>query len=248
MSFYDHLRPYYDLVFPVKSASVDFLASQFVQDNAYKILDVACGTGSHAIGLADRGFSVVGVDLHEGMVADARIKAKAAEHPLRFEVLDMRNVDPVSLGHWDGVYCIGNSLPHLTKDDETRAAVEKWQQGMVSKAKTLIIQVVNFAGVLNRGGSLPTLTGESNGSKVTFERRYEPAQASNLFFVTTLTISSPEASQTWTDKTLLRPLSQEYLHTLLSELDYCDFQWFGDLTGKPLTEDSPAVVVVARQR
>lgn len=39
------------------------------------VLDIGCGTGGHALVLADRGFAVVGVDLSEAMLDIARGKA-----------------------------------------------------------------------------------------------------------------------------------------------------------------------------
>src|SRR5262245_37500544 len=43
-----------------------------------QVVDVGCGTGRHALRLAARGASVVGVDFSEGMLAHARAKEGAA--------------------------------------------------------------------------------------------------------------------------------------------------------------------------
>ncbi len=43
------------------------------------ILDLGCGTGSHAISLSARGFEVIGVDRSASMLAQARKKASPAE-------------------------------------------------------------------------------------------------------------------------------------------------------------------------
>ena len=52
----------------------------------FRVLDVACGTGMHAVALAQRGYSVVGADLSAGMIERARANAAAEEVNVRFEV------------------------------------------------------------------------------------------------------------------------------------------------------------------
>lgn len=53
------------------------------------LLDAGCGTGRVAIELADRGYDVVGVDLDEAMLAEARSKAP----DLTWMVGDLLDVD-----------------------------------------------------------------------------------------------------------------------------------------------------------
>ncbi len=55
------------------------------------ILDIGCGRGRHAIVLAEAGFSVTGVDLSAGSIADARKASAAAGIDVSFEIGDMRN-------------------------------------------------------------------------------------------------------------------------------------------------------------
>lgn len=53
-------------------------------------LDVACGTGRHAVVLADLGYDVLGIDLSAPSIAQARRRARAN---VRFQVLDMRAIE-----------------------------------------------------------------------------------------------------------------------------------------------------------
>lgn len=50
---------------------VDFIEKEINCDKSRKILDVGCGTGRHALELARRGYSVVGVDLSKSMLDKA---------------------------------------------------------------------------------------------------------------------------------------------------------------------------------
>lgn len=57
-----------------------------------EMLDVGTGTGALALMLADLGYRVMGVDLSEGMLAQARRKAAEGSAVVRFEIADA--IDP----------------------------------------------------------------------------------------------------------------------------------------------------------
>jgi SAM-dependent methyltransferase len=54
------------------------------------VLDLGCGTGSHAIELARRGYDVVGVDRSLAMLGQARAKAEHAGVRVEFRASDLR--------------------------------------------------------------------------------------------------------------------------------------------------------------
>lgn len=59
------------------------------------VLDLGCGTGSHAVQLAHAGYEVVGVDRSAGMLSHARKKAAVVTSGIspRFEEQDVRGAD-----------------------------------------------------------------------------------------------------------------------------------------------------------
>jgi SAM-dependent methyltransferase len=109
--FFDgHAPVYMDNAFTANTLSeVDFLVKELELKPGATILDVGCGTGRHAVELARRGFAVTGVDLSEGMLAEARKHAAGA----RVEVtLIHANAARMRLGRqfdarqFDGVICL----------------------------------------------------------------------------------------------------------------------------------------------
>ncbi len=67
---------------------VHFLIKQFGNSFPKKVLDVGCGTGRHAIILAEQGYDVTGIDLSEDLVRQAREKAKQMGLSVNFVIQD----------------------------------------------------------------------------------------------------------------------------------------------------------------
>jgi 2-polyprenyl-3-methyl-5-hydroxy-6-metoxy-1,4-benzoquinol methylase len=70
---------------------VDFIEREIKFNKSTTILDIGCGTGRHAIELAQRGYEVTGIDLSDSQLQRARKKAKNAGIQLRFLKKDARN-------------------------------------------------------------------------------------------------------------------------------------------------------------
>ena len=66
------------------------LFSDYAAAPVTSILDLGCGTGSHAVLLAERGYQVTGVDRSEDMLRQAAAKANEAGVALTFENADLR--------------------------------------------------------------------------------------------------------------------------------------------------------------
>jgi SAM-dependent methyltransferase len=90
----------YDILYRAKdyAGEVDLVERLLTRHGAggpRDILDLGCGTGSHALPLAARGHRVTGVDRSPGMLAQARAKAAALSlaHPPEFVEGDVRGFD-----------------------------------------------------------------------------------------------------------------------------------------------------------
>jgi SAM-dependent methyltransferase len=87
----------YDLLYQDKDydKECDFLEELFrrYDHRPQTILDLGCGTGSHAIVLAKRGYKVTGVDRASDMLDRARRKALDAGADVRFIEGDISNID-----------------------------------------------------------------------------------------------------------------------------------------------------------
>lgn len=71
----DYLRLYSYHNLKEAETHVDFVIKTSKLNEGSKILDIGCGNGRHSISLAKRGYDVVGVDISNYLISDAKDKA-----------------------------------------------------------------------------------------------------------------------------------------------------------------------------
>jgi len=86
-----------------------------------RILDLACGFGRHALSLARRGYSVVGVDLTPAYVEDARTASRAEGLDASFDCMDIRDVRFSS--EFDAVLSMADGAVGYLETDEENARI-----------------------------------------------------------------------------------------------------------------------------
>jgi SAM-dependent methyltransferase len=83
------------------------------------VLELACGTGAYLIPLAEKGISIVGVDISDEMLSRAKEKAAARNVAVDLRKSDIRDFELNQ--KFPLILLLGNSLQHLS----TREDVEK---------------------------------------------------------------------------------------------------------------------------
>ena len=130
-SFYDQLAPFYHLVYQDWESSIYRQGKQLSAviaaewPGANKVLDVSCGIGTQAIGLAAQGFTVHGSDLSEKEIERAKQEAGKRGEQVSFSVCDMRNALAHHGSGFDVVVSCDNSLPHLLTDEDLLVALKE---------------------------------------------------------------------------------------------------------------------------
>lgn len=87
------------------------------------LLDLACGTGSVSVRLAEKGYEVIGVDLSPEMLSEAQNKAYSAGQNILFLCQDMTALD--LYGTVDAAVCTLDGLCHLPDEKSLQAALRK---------------------------------------------------------------------------------------------------------------------------
>lgn len=87
------------------------------------LLDLACGTGSVSVRMAQKGYEVIGVDLSPEMLSEAQNKAYSAGQNILFLCQDMTALD--LYGTVDAAVCTLDGLCHLPDEESVSAALGK---------------------------------------------------------------------------------------------------------------------------
>jgi SAM-dependent methyltransferase len=129
--FYDELAPLYHLIHQDWDASIRRQGEQLTAlikaewPKSKRVLDVSCGIGTQAIGLAQHSYSVVGSDISGNAVVRAEQEARARGAKVLFAVCDMRQAHRHHGSGFDVVISCDNSLPHLLTDDDLLLALKE---------------------------------------------------------------------------------------------------------------------------
>lgn len=111
--FYDFMRNFRDYDLEAKFAA-DVISRS--SPNAKNILDIFCGTGQHAIKMAERGYTVTGIDASRDMLNIAQSKTDSAGVLVSYECTDIKGFKPQE--QYDASYCLGYTFLYmLTHND-----------------------------------------------------------------------------------------------------------------------------------
>src|SRR6266511_2362312 len=122
-SLFDRIAEYYDVLhqdvdYAAECTLLEITFARFLHRQPASILDLGCGTGSHALILAQRGYQVTGIDASAGMLRVARGKARGRRNPA-FVRADMRRFD---LGRtFDAIVSMDGAYTHLLTERDLLA-------------------------------------------------------------------------------------------------------------------------------
>jgi SAM-dependent methyltransferase len=116
---------YADKPYEEEAAFVHQCLQQYRGGTTRSLLELACGTGSHALALEKLGYQIVATDYSEDMLARARHKAAELGSSVDFRWQDMRALD-VRERPFDAVICLFDSIGYV----ETNEAIMRVLKGV----------------------------------------------------------------------------------------------------------------------
>ncbi|HBC87999.1 MAG TPA: hypothetical protein DCZ94_13695 [Lentisphaeria bacterium] len=148
--FYKGLTPYYHLIYQdweksirKQAKDINSIIREKLGDGVHSILDVSCGIGTQAIGLAQHGYQVTASDLSPEEAERAKVETSKKGLNINFSVSDMRDSFKHHAKQFDAVISCDNSVPHLLTDDDILLAFSQFHQ-CTRPGGTCIISVRDY--------------------------------------------------------------------------------------------------------
>jgi SAM-dependent methyltransferase len=161
---YDTL--YGDKNYAAECDAVETLIRRHARGTVHSLLDLGCGTGTHAFLLADRGYDVTGVDRSAAMLARARVKAGGHARGNAVELTE-GDVRTVRTGRtYDAVLMLFAVLGYQTSDDDVASALQTARTHL-RPGGVFIFDVWFGPAVLATGPSARTKVIEDSGGVLT---------------------------------------------------------------------------------
>ncbi len=230
---------------------IPMLLKQLDRTEGKRVLDLACGTGRHAIALAQAGATVVGVDNSQVMIQLA--KQSAIEHgvDIQFILADMQEIMGLGIDNFDMITCLGNSLALLPSLDALRHVIESVER-MMALGGAFVFQVLN-AEVVNRPDitPLPIRTGVTDsGERTIFVRFFDNSDIEkdhSVLVLCALFGMNGNWRTTLTTQKVLR-LRTGLLSTYLYDAGLRCIEVYSDFKGSKFHPESDRDIVVAARR
>lgn len=231
------------------TVEMPFIERQLQKVGAHRVLDAACGTGQHALALAQRGYTVAGADLSREMISRAQENAAQAGTEVPFVAAGFGELAQ-TFGRqvFDAVLCLGNSLPHVLAQDALTAALADFA-ACLRPGGLLLIQNRNFDAVLARRLRwMEPQAAREGETEWLFLRFYDFEPDARLTFnVVTLRREGMGRWGQTVAATRLWPLQQAELLGSLSAAKFADIVSYGHMSDAPFEAmASGNLVVTAR--
>ncbi|MDQ7793095.1 MAG: methyltransferase domain-containing protein [bacterium] len=240
-SFEEAFSEVYDLIFPPRPQQQAMLAELADRVPVARWLEVACGTGKHALFLARRGMRVTALELDPLMVRRARRAAGRAGLAIDFRQADMTHPESYRdlEGRFGGASCLGNSLAYAVRPGDLELTLE-WVGRCLVPGGLFLIQGVNFD-LVQGEHTFPAIPVPGVG--LVFSRRYEQLAGDLLAFHLELTPTGGGLPRR--ARHVIRPLSLANLERALGQAGLRVEARWGDFDRRPWTDRAPATVVLA---
>jgi cyclopropane fatty-acyl-phospholipid synthase-like methyltransferase len=193
--------PYYKILYSHRSEEeaalfIDNLLAFIDLPDRSRVLDLACGRGRHSVYLNEKGFNVIGIDLSNNSISDAKKHENATLH---FLTEDMRSFD---LGvKFEAIFNLFTSFGYFESQEENKKVLQRIQlhlkenglfvmdyfnatkveRGLIPfETKTIQGVEFNISKKIENGQIIKTISFEGKEGKFEFEEKVQLLKANEI--------------------------------------------------------------------
>jgi len=198
------------------------------------VLDMAAGSGRHAVIFAEKGFNVTAVDLSENLISVGKKNAESENVKIEFVHSDIRHFDPNIKYHL--ILNLFTSIGYFEKDEENYFILNK-AYNLLENNGYFVLDYFNKSFVENN--LVPSTVDEFDGSVITQNRFIEGER-----IIKEITIDNKGKINKYFES--VRMFSKDELINMLQKLGFRIIKTFGDFMGNSFElESSPRIIIIA---
>jgi glycine/sarcosine N-methyltransferase len=247
--FYDRLAESFDVMTDWRNrlaVELPFLEATFTRHNVQSVLDCACGTGGHAIALAQHGYRVTGSDISAQMIARAQVNAEHVGVAVPFAIARFQDLYSTFNAQFDAVLCLGNSLPHVLNGAAALESVLN-MRACLRPGGVLILHNLNYD---KRWKEKPRWFAVNAGTldeRETLVWRFADYDETSGLITFNIALFTKNEDGVWSvnvQSTPQRPYRQDEIELLLRRGGLRAMAFYGNLQGEPFNAETSADLVV----
>lgn len=198
-----------------------------------ELLDLACGRGRHSLLLAQRGYSVTGIDLSKAAIRKAKSRAAMEKINVRFRTGDMRENPGLS---FNAVVSLFTSFGYFLDDDENIKVLVN-MRSMLKNNGRFLLDYLNPAFVEKK--LVPSEKKMVDGIQFNILRKIE-----NGMVFKTISLINPETEEKVEHTERVKLYDLEWFKSHMKECGLNISGIFGDYSGGPfISEKSPRCII-----
>jgi SAM-dependent methyltransferase len=199
------------------------------------VLDVACGTGRHALPLSQQGLRVVGTDLSAVLLRQAAQRFHEAGRPVPLVRADLRRLPFHRV--FQVVVCYFTSFGYFADPADDRRALDS-MLGCLQPGGWLLLDLINPQRL--RSTLVPESRFARDGVEVEERRRLEGDQ-----IIKTITLTRDGRERRVQER--VRLYSRDSVERWCLEAGLRSPRWFGSYAGEPATAEAPRLILLGRR-
>ncbi len=198
------------------------------------VLDMAAGSGRHAVIFAKKGFNVTAVDLSENLISIGKKNAESENVKIEFVHSDIRQFNPKTKYHL--ILNLFTSIGYFEKDEENYFILNK-AYNLLENNGYFVLDYFNKNFLENN--LVPSTVDEFDGSVITQNRFIEGER-----IIKEITIDNKGKINKYFES--VRMFSKDELINMLQKLGFRIIKTFGDFMGNSFElESSPRIIIIA---
>ncbi|MBN6186110.1 class I SAM-dependent methyltransferase [Aneurinibacillus sp. BA2021] len=211
---------------------VDNLLSRLPLPKSGRVLDFCCGDGRHSRALARHGYEVVGFDLSDYLLAEARKKTQ--EENITYYRYDMRDIPFES--EFDVLFNLFTSFGYFEEDTENEKVLQRMSQAL-KPAGHLVIDYLNPLYIEEH--LVPESTRDLEGKHIVERRKIEDG-----FVIKEINITEGKTTRQFFER--VRLYQRADMEAMLQRAGIDVKEVYGDYDFRPYSKDGKRMIIYGR--